>query len=1034
MIHRVSDALAEIAEYVNGAGVDTCNEQGRANALKALNRATRQLMREGDWEGMESEVCIPVHGNCLILDDRIETIRLAKWKGGDPLSIYSSAFKYVEGGFGEMDGSRYIEGMVDLGDGFPTHTPLHRPMPILAYSDREEDEGAVLQIRGMDANGKENLYRLPIRHHYKSDQPPAYTTEACDFWTTGQFQDITELRKAPTNGMVYVYGYDPATGEMCWLTTLRPESISPSHRRYQVAGNCEGSQIVAQVSMRYYPVHFDDEVLLVQNLDALSRMVQSLDRLDASDMGGYESFKNSAISQLKKQRLKQHQGERKALNVRVQRTLTGGRGYSGSGIGGLRGRGRGTTGNCQADATVVPCAVTAAAPVASPAPRPVQAVDGWTPELAVVEDGARRVQQVVDWFGGGGTKPATGSYVGAEGYVTEIASATNIRGAAGSGSGGALDNATLNEIIVEDAAASRTALGLSPVASTGTYASLTGKPTLGTAAAENTSAFDAAGSASGVGTAAASALSTHAAATSSIHGISAFGATLVDDANAAAARATLELGSAATTAAGAYATAAQGTNARTPTAHKSTHATGGTDELTPADIGAATTAAASTAQSTADAAVSDAAAALAEGQSASTGAGTALSLATQADTNATAAKAKTDFITVTQAVDLDTMESDIAGKAAAAHNHAEVYQPLDAQLTDLTALAYAGNAVKVVRVNAGETAFELATISGGGDAVVAGTLDQFADVTQTATKTLAITESTTLAGGTHSGTNTGDQDLSTYQLKPSEGAFVNGDKTKLDAITGTNTGDQSLTGYVLTSAIDTLVGLNAVVTDATLIDTADSRLSDSRTPTSHAHGNITNAGLVGSTAGLPLKTGTGGIVEAGAFGTGAGQFSEGNHDHAGVYQPIDTQLTALAALAYAGNALKVVRVNAGETDLELTTIPPALHSIQGFGPVVDEQVIYGRAVAAFSISDWQITSSDATSGSIELDIWVRTAGLPTVADTIVNANYPAISAATASSGGVVGWTSTTVAAGDYFAIKVRSLTTITAITFAAYGS
>ena len=32
-----------------------------------------------------------------------------------------------------------------------------------------------------------------------------------------------------------------------------------------------------------------------------------------------------------------------------------------------------------------------------------------------------------------------------------------------------------------------------------------------------------------------------------------------------------------------------------------------------------------------------------------------------------------------------------------------------------------------------------------------------------------------------SGTNTGDQDLSGYQVQPSEGAFVNGDKTRLDA-------------------------------------------------------------------------------------------------------------------------------------------------------------------------------------------------------------------------------------------------------------
>lgn len=58
-----------------------------------------------------------------------------------------------------------------------------------------------------------------------------------------------------------------------------------------------------------------------------------------------------------------------------------------------------------------------------------------------------------------------------------------------------------------------------------------------------------------VGNAAATALSTHAAVTSSVHGISAFGATLVDDASASAARATLGLGTAATAATGDFAAA-----------------------------------------------------------------------------------------------------------------------------------------------------------------------------------------------------------------------------------------------------------------------------------------------------------------------------------------------------------------------------------------------------------------------------------------------------------------------------------------------
>jgi hypothetical protein len=60
----------------------------------------------------------------------------------------------------------------------------------------------------------------------------------------------------------------------------------------------------------------------------------------------------------------------------------------------------------------------------------------------------------------------------------------------------------------------------------------------------------------------------------------------------------------------------------------------------------------------------------------------------------------------------------------------------------------------------------------------------------------------------------------------------------------------------------------------TLLNT--DQVTDSRTPLSHTHGNITNAGAIGTTANLPLRTGTNGVVEAGSFGTSAGTFCEGN--------------------------------------------------------------------------------------------------------------------------------------------------------------
>ena len=56
----------------------------------------------------------------------------------------------------------------------------------------------------------------------------------------------------------------------------------------------------------------------------------------------------------------------------------------------------------------------------------------------------------------------------------------------------------------------------------------------------------------------------------------------------------------------------------------------------------------------------------------------------------------------------------------------------------------------------------------------------------------------------------------------------------------------------------------------------DARLTNARTPTSHTHGNITNAGAIGSTANLPIITTTSGVLAAGSFGTTANTFCQGN--------------------------------------------------------------------------------------------------------------------------------------------------------------
>jgi len=69
--------------------------------------------------------------------------------------------------------------------------------------------------------------------------------------------------------------------------------------------------------------------------------------------------------------------------------------------------------------------------VDSSGPQGEQGGNGWSPVLAVVADGDRRVYQVANWEGGEGTAPPVGQYIGATGFVSDIANAIDIRGKQG---------------------------------------------------------------------------------------------------------------------------------------------------------------------------------------------------------------------------------------------------------------------------------------------------------------------------------------------------------------------------------------------------------------------------------------------------------------------------------------------------------------------------------------------------------------------------------------------------------------------------
>lgn len=110
-------------------------------------------------------------------------------------------------------------------------------------------------------------------------------------------------------------------------------------------------------------------------------------------------------------------------------------------------------------------------------------------------------------------------------------------------------------------------------------------------------------------------------------------------------------------------------------------------------------------------------------------------------------------------------------------------QPLDTQLTDLAGLSYASNALKYIRVNAGENGFELATVSGGSGisrSVSTISVDTTAGATSQTDYVYFVTGTTTLTLPTAVGNS------NRYTVKSISGTtVVAGDG--VETIDGTNT-------------------------------------------------------------------------------------------------------------------------------------------------------------------------------------------------------------------------------------------------------
>jgi len=152
------------------------------------------------------------------------------------------------------------------------------------------------------------------------------------------------------------------------------------------------------------------------------------------------------------------------------------------------------------------------------------------------------------------------------------------------------------------------------------------------------------------------------------------------------------------------------------------------------------------------------------------------------------------------------------------------------------------------------------------------------DDSTTAHKFVTTSDITNL--GNLSGTNSGDQDLSSYQLQPTEGAFVDGDKAKLDGIEA-----------------------SADVTDATNVEAAGALMDT----------EVTNLAQVKAFDSADYATAAQGTLADSALqSVSAGDLTDGNFDGEailGFKASLPTEITAATYTVQDSDNGQVIRVN-----------------------------------------------------------------------------------------------------------------------------
>lgn len=289
-----------------------------------VNESIRRLLSEGrtDWDQTQRRVRLSV-SNCLVtLPREFQAARLAAIDKG-PADLFQNSYQYLESGpWIEGPGEHYGNDLMDEGDGWPTFfdIPDCETSPsyhLFAASARKEDEDKTIFVTGTGVSGD---------HLLQESGFPGLNLPV-SFWTGGKegvlngypekispvpVRSISGVTLPPgRKGYVSLYAYDPKTHAMFFLSKYHPDEVTPGYRRYRLLSDSSKNARTVDLlcKVRYLPASRDEDVLLIQNPDAIKTMVMAIREENAGNVQVAMLLEEKANAQLSRELVNKRSGE-----------------------------------------------------------------------------------------------------------------------------------------------------------------------------------------------------------------------------------------------------------------------------------------------------------------------------------------------------------------------------------------------------------------------------------------------------------------------------------------------------------------------------------------------------------------------------------------------------------------------------------------------------------------------------------------------------------------------------------------------------